>query len=97
MKRLVAIGAMLAMMLAFAAPAMAQTAVAGDVQIQDQAATQSVFVSGSQVNTGSSTAVSGDFGSAASASVSQSMTISVGAEQNVLQAGDDIWIWLLWW
>ncbi|BBL79879.1 hypothetical protein RxyAA322_17330 [Rubrobacter xylanophilus] len=97
MKRFVAIGVVLAMMLAFAAPAMAQTAVAGDVQIQDQAASQTVVVSGSQINTGSATAVSGDFGSASSASVSQSLTISVGAEQNALQAGDGIWIWFLWW
>jgi len=97
LRKTVAVVAMLAMMLAFAAPAMAQTAVAGDVQIQDQAASQAVVVSGSQFNTGSSTAFSGDFGSAASASVSQSMTISVGAEQNVLQAGDDIWIWFIWW
>lgn len=75
MKRLAATGAMLALMIAAAAPSFADTAIGGDVTLKFMDASQTQTAAALQVNEGDATAVAGDVGSAADASISQSLAI----------------------
>ena len=83
MRKLVAIVTMLVLMLAAAAPAFADTAVAGDVNLQFVDASQTQAAAALQINTGDAVSVAsstaGDFASAAdadaTASILQSLTI----------------------
>lgn len=76
LRKMIALGATTAMMLAAASPAFAHTA-AGDVDVEVVDASQQAFVFASQVQAGDAFAVSGDVGSAADASISNSLDISV--------------------
>ena len=89
MRKLVATGTMLVSMLAAAAPAFADTAVGGDVDLQFVDASQTQTAAALQVNTGDATAVSGNVGSAADASIDQSLTI----HQSQWNGGT----WWTWW
>ena len=80
MKKLVAIGAMLMLMLVAAAPAFANHAVGGDVDIEFLDASQTQAAAAAQVNEGDATA--GNLGSAAA--IEQSLTI----DQSQVNAGD---------
>ena len=89
MRKLVATGTMLVLMLAAAAPAFADTAVGGDVDLQFVDASQTQAAAALQVNTGDATAVSGNVGSAADTSIDQSLTI----DQSQWNGGT----WWTWW
>jgi hypothetical protein len=96
MKKLVAIGAMLALMMMAAVPAFANHngAVAGDVDLRFVDASQTQAAAATQTNEGDATA--GDVGSAAA--IDQSLTIEqsqVNAGWGGVAAGEDIVVW--WW
>jgi hypothetical protein len=93
MKKLVAIGAMLALMMMAAVPAFA-SAVAGDVTLDFVDASQTQAAAATQTNEGDATA--GDVGSAAA--INQELTIEqsqVNAGWGGIAAGEDIVVW--WW
>lgn len=94
MKRLVALAAMTAMMLAFASPAVADTAVGGDVSLTFVDCSQVQAAAATQTNEGDATA--GNLGSAAA--IDQSLTIEqsqVNACWGGVAAGGDVW-WSWW-
>ena len=95
MKKLVAIGAMLALVLVAAAPAFANHAVGGDVDLTFVDASQTQAAAATQTNEGDATA--GNLGSAAA--ISQDLSIEqsqVNAGWGGVAAGGDIW-WDWWW
>ena len=95
MKKLMVLGAMLALMLVAAAPAFANHAVGGDVTIDVVDASQTQAAAATQTNEGDATA--GNLGSAAA--IDQSLTIDqsqVNAGWGGVAAGGDIW-WDWWW
>ena len=79
MRKLIAVGAMLALMLVAAAPAFANHAVGGDVDIDVVDASQTQAAAATQTNEGDADA--GNLGSAAA--ISQDLTI----EQSQVNAG----------
>jgi hypothetical protein len=96
-RKLLAMGTMLVLLLAAAAPAFADTAVAGDVDLQFVDASQTQAAAALQTNTGdvTSTASStaGDFASAADASAEASIDQSLTIEQSQWNGG----VWWTWW
>ncbi|HET7477917.1 MAG TPA: hypothetical protein VFJ72_00235 [Rubrobacteraceae bacterium] len=76
MRKLMVLVAMLAMMMVAAAPAFAQ-ATGGDVDLSFVDASQSATVDVTQSQFGDATATSGDVGSAADASIDNSLDVSV--------------------
>lgn len=101
MRKLVAIGAMLALMLVAASPAFAATAKGGDVTLRFVDASQRQVAVATQTNEGDAKA--GRFGSAAA--ISQDLSIEqtqVNAGWRGVAAGDDIIVrwspkWTPWW
>ena len=94
MRKLMAVGAMLALMLVAAAPALAATATGGDVDLRFVDASQTQAAAAAQTQEGDATA--GNLGSAAA--IDQSLTIEqsqVNAGWGGVAAGDDIW-WGWW-
>jgi hypothetical protein len=92
MKKLMVLGAMLALMLVAAAPAFANHAVGGDVDIDFLDASQTQAAAAAQTQEGDADA--GNLGSAAA--IDQSLTIDqsqVNAGWGGVAAGDDIWWW----
>jgi hypothetical protein len=90
MKKLVAIGTMLGLMMMAAIPAFANTAVGGDVTVHFVDASQVQAAAATQTNEGDATA--GDVASAAA--IDQSLTIEqsqVNAGWGGVAAGGDIW------
>ena len=76
MKKLLAIGTMVVLMLAAASPAFASTvAVGGDVNVQFVDASQAQFAAALQVNTGNATATASGLSNAAAAEIDQSLII----------------------
>ncbi len=74
MKKLVAVGAMLAMMVVAVSPASAQ-AIGGDVDLDFVDASQVQAAAAFQVNEGDATADASGVGSAAAAEISQDLSI----------------------
>lgn len=90
MKKLMVIGAMLALMLAAAAPAFANHAVGGDVDLRFVDASQTQAAAATQTNRGDADA--GNLGSAAA--IDQSLTVDqsqVNAGWDGVAAGGNIW------
>lgn len=77
MRKIMVLAAMLAMMMAAAAPAFAHDAVGGDVDILVADVSQEATVDVTQSQFGDATATSGDIGSAADASIENSLDVSV--------------------
>ena len=105
MKKLMVLAAMLAMVLAAAAPAFAQTvAIDEGDDVEFNAVGQNLVGSVGDVNqfqAGASTAVAVD-DSAAAASVSQTQDFSLSQSNVVLNDFDadgfwDVWEWFWWW
>ncbi|HSK84704.1 MAG TPA: hypothetical protein VK902_15100 [Rubrobacter sp.] len=95
MKKLMALAAMLALMLVAASPALADTAVGGDVSLRFIDASQTQAAAATQTNEGNAEA--GRLGSAAA--IDQSLTIEqsqVNAGWGGVAAGGDI-LWWDWW
>lgn len=95
MKKLVGLVAMLALMLVAAAPAFANHAVGGDVDLTFVDASQTQAAAATQTNEGDAEA--GNLGSAAA--IDQTLTIEqsqVNAGWRGVAAGDDIF-WWDWW
>ena len=92
MKKVMATGAMLAIMVMGAAPAFAADAVGGDVDIDFLDASQTQAAAAAQTQEGDADA--GNLGSAAA--IDQSLTIDqsqVNAGDGGVAAGGDIWWW----
>lgn len=92
MKKLMATGAMLAIMVVGAAPAFAADAVGGDVDVDFLDASQTQAAAAAQTQEGDADA--GNLGSAAD--IDQSLTIEqsqVNAGWGGVAAGGDIWWW----
>lgn len=95
MKKLMALGAMLAMILVAASPALADSAVGGDVTLRFIDASQTQTAAATQTNEGNATA--GNLGSAAA--IDQTLTIEqsqVNAGWSGVAAGENI-VWWSWW
>ncbi len=75
MRRVLVIGTMVALMLAAASPAFADTAIGGDVDFQFVDASQTQAATALQVNRGDATSTASGLGSAADASIDQGLTI----------------------
>ncbi len=88
MKKLVAVGAVSAMLLASASPAFAQ-AVGGDVDATFVDASQTQLAAGFQTNEGDATADASGVGSAAAAEIGQDLSI----EQSQWNGGVTWWWW----
>jgi hypothetical protein len=97
MRKLLAMGTMLVLMLAAAAPALADTAVGGDVDLRFVDASQTQAAAASQTNTGDATstasATAGDFASAADASAEASIDQNLTIDQRQWNGG----LWWTWW
>jgi hypothetical protein len=92
MKKIMATGAMMAIMVIGASPAFAADAVGGDVDVDFLDASQTQAAAATQTQEGD--AMAGDLGSAAA--VDQSLMIhqsQVNAGWGGVAAGDDIWWW----
>lgn len=95
MKKIMALAAMLAMMMVAAAPAFAHEAVGGDVDILVADVSQSATVDVTQSQFGDASATSGDLGSAADASIDNSLDVSVtqvNAGVGGVAAGGDLFV-----
>jgi hypothetical protein len=90
MRKLLAMGTMLVLMLAAAAPAFADTAVGGDVDLQFVDASQTQAAAALQTNTGDATSTAGDFASAADADATSSIDQSLTIDQSQWNGG-------IWW
>jgi hypothetical protein len=97
MRKLLAMGTMLVLILAAAAPAFADTAVGGDVDLQFVDASQTQAAAALQTNTGDATSTAsstaGDFASAADADATSSIDQSLTIDQSQWNGG----IWWMWW
>lgn len=94
MRKIIVLAAMMAMMLALASPAFAH-AVGGDVDVLAVDASQSATVDVTQSQFGDATATSGDIGSAANASIDNSLDVSVtqvNGGVGGVAAGDDLFV-----
>lgn len=95
MRKIMVLAAMLAMMMAAAAPAFAHDAVGGDVDILVADASQTATVDVTQSQFGDATATAGDIGSAADASIENSLDVSVtqvNAGVGGVAAADDLFV-----